>query len=75
MTAKPLVSIDRMLQIFKQAGITISKRTVQNKLYNGTFPIESLRYGRKVYFRRTDIDKHIQEIIKGDATNGKPKNT
>ena len=75
MTAKPLVSIDRMLQIFKQAGITMKKRTVQNKLYNGTFPIESLRYGRRVYFRRTDIDKHIQRIIKGEATNDKAKDS
>ena len=74
MTVKPLVNIDRMIEIFKQAGITISKRTVQNKLSQDTWPIESLRYGRKVYFRRTDIDRHIQKIIKGEITDDKTKN-
>ncbi len=70
MTAKPLVSIDRMIELFEQAGIQISKRTIQNKISNGTWPIEPRRYGRKVYFRRIDIDAHIRDIIKG-GTNGK----
>ena len=53
----------RLLPIEKTAEkLGISVRTIRNDLQRGIFPVKAVRYGSKLLWRESDLDRYIDGL-------------
>lgn len=44
------------------AYICVAKKTLQNEVSNGSFPVKHIKRGRKVLFHKKDLDKYADRL-------------
>jgi hypothetical protein len=42
--------------------IQMAEKTLRNEISGGTFPVKPIRRGRKVLFKKKDLDRYVDEL-------------
>ena len=42
--------------------VQMAEKTLRNEISKGTFPVKPIRRGRKVLFKKKDLDEYVEEL-------------